>query len=51
LVWKYLGKCLLGSLSRWEIDGNISGSCPMAGFGFSGAETLGSVTTVLVILY
>jgi hypothetical protein len=30
------------------VDGTGSGSCPMAGFGVSGVEPLGSATTVLI---
>jgi hypothetical protein len=30
------------------VDGNGSGSCPVAGFGISGVEPWGSATTVLV---
>jgi len=29
------------------VDGAVSGSCPMAGFGISGVEPWGSATTVL----
>jgi len=35
-------------LGGWEVDGTDSGSCPMVGFGISGAESSGSATTVLV---
>jgi hypothetical protein len=33
-------------LGGWEVDGTDSGSCPMVGFGISGAESSGSATTV-----
>jgi hypothetical protein len=36
---------------RLGMDGTGSGSCPVAGFGISGVETLGSATTVLVRSY
>jgi hypothetical protein len=36
---------------RMGVDGTGSGLCPVAGFGISGVEPWGSVTTVLVRSY
>jgi len=32
----------------FEVDGIVSGSCPLAGFGISGSETPSSATIALV---
>ena len=44
-----MGSCHLeDQVSGRELDGNVSGSCPVAGFGISGVEPSGSATRELI---